>query len=131
MLSRLMYITLTLLLAINLSAQQSYVIDSVCVGSERTYRIDSDQGSTYDWFILDTLGNTLDSPADIIFPGVAATNDTSEINYTWTTVGEFDIVVTVTTANDCDTLEQGRVKVYESPFAEAGPDLTFCSTPPV
>ena len=39
---------------------QSYVIDSVCVGAERFYRHDGEEGYTYDWYIIDkNLSDTM------------------------------------------------------------------------
>ena len=53
---RLMYIVFFLVMAANLFAQESYVIDSACVGAERLYRRDGEKAYAYDWFIRDTSG---------------------------------------------------------------------------
>ena len=49
------YILMMILLVVTtmVIAQESYVIDSVCVGAERTYRRDGEAGYTYYWEIID------------------------------------------------------------------------------
>ena len=71
-----MYIWLFILLATGLAAQETYVIDSVCVGANRDYRIDGEKGSTYDWHIQDTLGNEIANPANVLFTDISAPGDT-------------------------------------------------------
>ena len=114
------------------AAQDPYVIDSVCVGANRDYRIDGEELSTYDWFILDTIGNTIANPGYTDFreddnPNPGDTIWGSEINYTWNDVGEFDILVLHYSEHGCDTFELGRVKVYEAPGVNAGVDQVVCS----
>ena len=48
-------LTIILLAVTSLVMAQEYLIDSVCVGAERFYRIDGEKGSTYDWHITDTV----------------------------------------------------------------------------
>ncbi len=110
------------------SAQESYVVDSVCVGADRTYRRDGEKLYTFDWYIRDTLGNDLDNPADIPFTDIAGTDTIwgSEITYQWLDVGQFDVVVFVYTEHGCDTLEQGQIKVFDPPEADAGDDEIIC-----
>ena len=121
---------LFLVMATSVLAQETYVIDSVCVGAERTYRRDGEAGYTYDWYILDTLGTNVANPSGIDFSEVITPGDTtwgSEITYQWIDTGIFDIVVEVYTEHSCDTLEQGRVKVYPEPEVEVGEDQTVCA----
>jgi len=117
-------------MATSVLAQETYVIDSVCVGAERTYRRDGEAGYTYDWYIRDTLGTNVANPSGIDFSEVITPGDTtwgSEITYQWIDTGIFDIVVEVYTEHGCDTLEQGRVKVYPEPEVEVGEDQTVCA----
>ena len=126
-----MYILLLLMLACNIQAQESYVIDSLCVGSERVYRIDGEKGSTWQWFIRDTLGNTIDNPPYVDFSRVNTPGDTiwgSEARYLWDSIGVFDVSVLQFSIHGCDTIEQGRVKVFDLPFATAGRDIDLCKT---
>ncbi len=120
---KLMYIGLFILMATSLAAQETYVIDSVCVGADRNYRIEGEKGSTYDWYIRDTLGNEVANPGNVDFTVVIAPGDTvwgSEINHLWDMEGIYDIVVYHYSSHGCDTLEQGRVKVYELPGVFTG-----------
>ena len=47
------YIGTMILLAASFlaAAQESYLIDSVCVGANRFYRVDGEAGSTYTWMV--------------------------------------------------------------------------------
>jgi gliding motility-associated-like protein len=128
---KLMYILLFLLMAANVAAQESYVIDSVCTGANRFYRIDTkEKGSTWEWHIKDTLGNEIANPAYTDFLIESSPGDTtwgSEINYTWNDIGVFHILTLHYSEHGCDTLEQGIVNVYEAPGAIAGDDMIICS----
>ncbi|WP_319479811.1 Ig-like domain-containing protein [uncultured Draconibacterium sp.] len=126
---KLMYIVFFLLMAANLLAQESYVIDSVCVGTERTYRRDGEAGYTYYWEIIDRqLVDTFGVP-EVPFEEDLG-NDTiygSESTMLWDTDGDYDIVVYVTSEHGCDTVEQGMVRVFPLPEARAGDDVVLCS----
>ncbi len=117
-------------MAANLFAQESYVVDSACVGAERLYRRDGEKAYAYDWFIRDTSGLVVANPAGVDFVEVISPGDTvwgNEIQYLWDVVGEFDIEVQVFTEHGCDTISSGRMKVFDLPGAVAGPGLVFCS----
>ena len=126
-----MYILLILMIAANVAAQVSYVIDGVCTGTNRFYRIDTkERGSTWEWHIKDTLGNEIANPAYSDFFIESSPGDTiwgSEINYTWNDVGVFHISTLHFSEHGCDTLEQGIVNVYEAPGAIAGNDMIICA----
>ena len=131
---KLMYIVFFLFMAANLLAQETYVIDSVCLGAYRTYRLDGEEGSTYEWNIYRTSDSSLyaaDIPyIEFVDPERPAPGDTtwgSEIDQLWDEEGEFDVEVLHWSAHGCDTVEIGRIKVYPIPEAEAGPDQTVCS----
>ena len=124
-----MYIVFFLLMAANLLAQESYVIDSVCVGAERTYRRDGEAGYTYYWEIIDRQLNDTTYVTGEDFTEINGTETTwgNEIkDYRWEVPGEYTIVVTVFSEHNCDTIEQGVVKVFEEPFVDAGPDSILC-----
>ena len=126
---KLMYIVFFLLMAANLLAQETYVIDSVCVGAQRTYAHDGEEGYTFAWEIVDRqLGDTMYVTGSD-FMDINGTDTTwgNEIEHLWDAEGEYDIIVYVTTEHGCDTLEQGMVKVFELPGVYAGPDLVLCS----
>ena len=127
-----MYILLFLLFAANLAAQVSYVIDEVCTGTNRFYRIDTkEKGSTWNWHVKDTLGNEIANPTYTDFWVESSPGDTlwgSEINYIWDNVGVFHISTLHYSEHGCDTLEQGIVNVYEAPGAIAGDDMIICPT---
>ncbi len=125
-----MYIAFFLLMAANLLAQETYVIDSVCVGAERTYRRDGEKLYTYYWDIVDRLaGDTMHNIPGVDFTEVDGIDTTwgNEITHLWDKVGDFDIVVMVTTEHGCDTVEQGMVRVFPLPEAIAGDDRVICN----
>ncbi len=124
-----MYIVFFLLMAANLLAQESYVIDSVCVGAERTYRRDGEKLYLYDWHIIDRqLTDTFEVP-EIPFEEVLGSDTTwgSQISHTWDAEGDYDILVYVTSEHGCDTVEQGVVRVFPLPEARAGEDVVLCN----
>ncbi len=126
---KLMYIIMFLLIAANVAAQGTYVIDMVCVGADRYYRINGEKGSTYEWYIKDTLGNEIAKPTNIDFWVENSNGDTtrgSEISVIWSNVGMFNLSTLHYSSHGCDTVEQGWVEVYEPPGADAGPDLMVC-----
>ena len=124
------YILMMILLVVTtmVIAQESYVIDSVCVGAERTYRRDGEAGYTYYWEIIDRQLDDTIPVLEVPFV-VDLGNDTiygSESTILWDTDGDYDIRVYVTSEHGCDTVEQGIVKVFEEPFVDAGPDSLLC-----
>ena len=136
---RLKSILTIILLAVTtlVMAQKSYLIDSVCVGAERYYRIDGEEGSTYDWHITDTVtgAEITVTPAE----GTPVTDtDTNgnpiwgnEISHFWTDEGIYRVTTYHYSEFGCDTLEQGLVRVYEGPEAFAGTGSTVCFTAPI
>ena len=126
---KLMYIVFFLFMAANLLAQETYVIDSVCVGAERTYRRDGEKLYTYYWEIVDRLASDTSYVPGVDFTEVNGTDTTwgNEITHLWDAIGDFDIVVYVTTEHGCDTVEQGMVRVFPLPEARAGGDHVLCS----
>jgi gliding motility-associated-like protein len=100
-------ILLTILLAVAYGAAgQGYVIDSVCQGAERHYRIDGEAGYTYEWSLTDPYGSKITLPE---------TADTVSINWN-RFAGNYILSVLQTSIYGCDSLELGTIKVYENPL---------------
>ena len=99
-------ILLTILIAVAYGAAgQGYVIDSVCKGAERHYRIDGEAGSTYIWTLTDPQGTTT---------RLQETADTVTINWN-VFAGEYILSTLQTSIHGCDSLELGTIKVFENP----------------
>ncbi|MDO9615576.1 MAG: hypothetical protein Q7J86_13760, partial [Bacteroidota bacterium] len=120
-----------LLLVVALQAAgDPYVIDSVCVGAERVYRVDGEPGSSYLWLLTDANNNTVDL-AGTLFSVTdpisgAITKQGSEITITWNTPGIFDLASVQISIHGCDTTQQGQIKVFDHPLAFAGSNATIC-----
>lgn len=137
---RLKYILILTLLAVTtlVTAQENYVIDSVCVGADRVYRIDNegDKASTFEWHLNDTLTGIeipIAPKEGTPFEIINSPGDTtwgSEVNIQWNDRGVYRLLTFHYSAyiDGCDTLEQGLVKVFELPVAFAGPDQQLCIT---
>ncbi|PKO95080.1 MAG: hypothetical protein CVU14_12695, partial [Bacteroidetes bacterium HGW-Bacteroidetes-9] len=94
--------------------------DSVCVGSERHYRIDGEENSTYAWRLTDPIGTVTYLPE---------TADT--ITVVWNmAAGEYIMSVTQTSIHGCDSIELGTIHVFELPQAFAGINDTLCNASP-
>ena len=98
MLKRLKYIfSMLLLIAAMQAAGQAYVIDKVCVGSTRHYRINGADKSTYEWLLYNQAGNTvtLTNKSGIPFtePDIISGKDIfgSEIVIQWVQPGTYKL----------------------------------------
>lgn len=112
-------------------AGQSYVIDEVCIGAERYYRIDGEKGSIYEWLLTDSLGTDvpLSNPSGLTFTEVVSPGDTvygNEISIIWSNTGDFTLSSIQTSAFGCDTTQAGEVIVFEQAVAYAGNLQTIC-----
>src|SRR5450759_5369273 len=119
MLNKLRYILLTILLIAASQAAGQYIIDKVCVGSVRYYRVDGESGSTYIWKLTDTLSNvtTLTSTADTVA-------------ITWNVVTGIYKLSTIqhSVVTNCDgVIELGDIEVFEQPLAFAGNPVILCA----
>lgn len=122
--ARLKHILITLLVLLSSFAglaQSRYVIDEVCVGADRYYRVDGEPGSTYTW--------TLTEPDGITVITLPETADSVHIvwNYaagpgTYSLATEQQNPVT-----GCTSIELGDIIVHDLPIAYAGPDQSLCS----
>jgi len=105
--NRLRTILLTILISVAYGAAgQGYVIDSVCQGAERHYRIDGEAGSTYTWTLTDPYGaiTTLPETADTI-------------TVIWNKyAGDYILSTLQTSIYGCDSLQLGTIKVFENPL---------------
>jgi len=120
--NRLRIILLTILLAVAYGAAgQGYVIDSVCRGAERHYRIDGEAGSIYQWTLTDPMGVSLTLPE---------TADTVTIKFDLPQ-GDYILSTLQTGIHGCDSLELGTIKVFDQPLAYAGQNLIRCNSNPV
>ncbi|HPS74491.1 MAG TPA: SprB repeat-containing protein, partial [Bacteroidales bacterium] len=122
MFKKIRYILLILLLIVATQATGQYIIDKVCVGSVRYYRVDGEAGSTYIWTLTDPLGN------QTILPSTADT-----VAITWNTVpGSYKLsTIQHSVITGCDgLLEIGDIVVYDQPLAFAGNPMIFCTPGP-
>lgn len=107
---------LLLLLGTTLQAQIA-MPDTVCVGTTKTYQVNSPGvPSTYSWKL-----NGIDQPST-----------GNSITITWTASGIYQLTVQEHAANGCDgDIRAGTVVVNPVPVANAGPDLIACFNTPV
>lgn len=132
MIKELKHIIIMILLFVAMQATgQSYVIDKVCVGSTRLYRIEGDAGSSYEWILTNDITKLkvpIPNPAGTPFTKTnGKTIYGNEISINWKDAGTFVLAAIQTSLLGCDTLEQGLVEVYELPTVLAGNPLTICS----
>jgi len=111
-------ILLTMLLAVAYGAAgQGYVIDSVCRGAERHYRVDGETGSTYMWTLTDAMGTVITLPE---------TADTVTIIWNMN-AGDYILSTLQTSIHGCDSLELGTIKVFDIPLVYAGENISICA----
>lgn len=98
---------------------QNYVIDSVCVGADREYRIDGEEGSIWIWNLEDSDGNEISNPTGNDFSDTDIDGNPvigSEINILWNVVpGIYSISVEQTSKFGCTNHELGDVEVAPLP----------------
>ena len=122
-----------LLIAALQAAGQSYVIDSVCVGTTRQYRIDGEKLSTYLWQLYDQAGNTvtLTNAAGTPFAETSPEKYGSELEILWNQPGIFRLEAIQYSEFGCDTLQQGLIKVFDQPVVFPGNPIALCAGTPV
>ena len=126
-------IMMLLLIAALQAAGASYVIDKVCLGTQRQYRIDGETGSTYLWQLTNSAGNpvTLPNPSGTIFtttdPITGQPKVGSEVIIQWNQAGTFMLTAIQYSSFGCDTLQQGEVMVYAQPAVYAGNPINICA----
>jgi gliding motility-associated-like protein len=113
---------ITLLSGLGSYGQTPYVIDEVCVGADRHYRVDGEAGSTYIWTLTNPDATTITLPE---------TGDA--VNIVWNVPAGVYSLSTVqhNPVTGCDgLLELGTITVYDGPVAYAGPDQRLCTPAP-
>lgn len=125
---RLNYIVLMILLFVaTTAAGDPYVIDKVCQGALRTYRVDGEPGLTYTWKLTDPVGNPVTIPAGKPFVETDGTVG-SEIDIKWTyDPGIYIMTVEKQSEYNCASDTLGIVEVLPIPQVNAGPDLAVCA----
>jgi len=107
-----------LLLATNwLAAQEIPVLDTVCQGAVRYYRVDGEPGSTYTWKLTHPS-----SQIDTLL------SDADTVAMTWNyPTGTYLMESIQHSVENCDALAVfGHVIIVESPIVFAGPDSSIC-----
>jgi len=134
-----------LLMAANAAAQESYVIDSVCQGAERIYRIEGEKSSDWIWKVHDADSTEVDIIANETgtgFSGINTDGDSiwgSEVEITWAVdtgtyylsveqTSNYISVVDGETYIHCVNHELGEVIVLPGPDAFAGDDIIACAS---
>ncbi|HAH23484.1 MAG TPA: hypothetical protein DCL77_06970 [Prolixibacteraceae bacterium] len=122
-----------LLIAALQAVGEDYVIDKVCVGSIRHYRVEGEQGSTYTWLLTNSsdVKVPLDNEGGQEFTGKDADGFPTygnEATIQWKTAGTYQLKVIQISVYNCDTIEQGSVEVFDLPLAFAGNSLSICSS---
>ncbi|MGQ7868168.1 Ig-like domain-containing protein [Sunxiuqinia sp. sy24] len=132
--NRLKYILMLLMLTVTaqVMAQKSYVIDEVCIGAERTYRIDGEEGSSWEWQLRAADGTemALTNSAGADFSDTDAQGQAiygSEITINWNVApGTYSLSTEQTSTFGCENHELGTIEVFPIPMADAGSDQTIC-----
>ena len=121
-----------LLIAALQAAGTSYVIDRVCLGAERHYRIDGEVGSTYIWQLTDSIGKpvALANQSGVSFTGTDPVTGLlkvgSEIIIQWKNPGNYELAALQYSSFGCDTLQQGIVQVFSQPIVSGGNPFAIC-----
>lgn len=114
MFKRKQHISIWLLLLVSTvqSKAQIAMPDTVCMGTNRTYKVnDAATPSTYTWKVDGTL----------------QTSTKNDINITWNIPGTYLLTVQEHANNGCDgDIRSGYVYVLPPPVANAGPDAVVC-----
>lgn len=130
---RLNYIfAILLLLAAIQAAGQDMVIEQVCKGAKRIYRVEGEQGSAYTWMLYNSSDNELPLPNKNgrNFTQTDPDGEThylNEISIQLDYAGVYRLKVIQESANYCDTTDQGFIEVYDQPFVIANNPPAICT----
>lgn len=121
-LTHILTLLIALLAGLSALAQSPYVIDVVCVGAERHYKVDGEPGSTYVWMLTDAAG---------VIDTLPETADTVTIRWN-VPIGIYYLsTIQHDTATGCDgLLEIGYIEVIDGPVAYAGDSVKLCLPEP-
>ncbi len=105
-------VLMVMLLGIRQTFAQIAMPDTVCVGTNRIYKVNAaTTPSTYTWKI----------------DGITQSSTSNEINITWNIAGTFLLTVQEHANNGCDgDIRSGLVNVIAPPVPNAGPDAVIC-----
>lgn len=93
---------------------QAYVIDTICPGTVRVYRVDGEKDSEYVWMIDNKpILNPEVKPFTKVDPITGLEMSGSEITYQWEKLGSFTLSVSQRLYDHCDTLTHGVVEVID------------------
>jgi gliding motility-associated-like protein len=114
MFKRIQHISICLMLLFSATQTMAQIAmpDTVCIGTNRTYRVnDPSVPSTYTWKI----------------DGVTQGSIKNDISIAWNTPGKFLLTVQEHANNGCDgDIRSGLIYVMPLPVANAGPDVIVC-----
>lgn len=118
MIQRFRYIGLLILLLLaGRMAAQVPVLDSVCPGALRHYRVNGQAASTYSWILAEPSGVSTVQPS---------TADTVEILWNYAP-GTYILKVVQHPLYGCDAdTVYGQIHLFDQPFVDAGPDGQIC-----
>ncbi|HLO91178.1 MAG TPA: T9SS type B sorting domain-containing protein [Lentimicrobium sp.] len=121
-LTQILLLTISLIANLASFAQTPYVIDVVCLDSERHYRVDGEAGSSYTWMLTDPAG---------IVTTLPETADTVTIQWNMGTGIYLLSTIQHDSLTGCDgLLEVGTIEVIDGPVAFAGTDVSLCIAEP-
>ncbi len=118
------------------SAGQDIVIEQVCVGASRHYRVEGEQASVYTWLLYNSSDVEIPLPNNVSkggrsFIDTEADGDIhymNEIIIQWNIAGVYKLkVIQEALGSGCDTIDQGFVEVFEQPTVIAGNPLSICA----
>lgn len=119
-----------LLFVATTAAGDPYVIDKVCQGALRTYRVDGEPNLTYTWNLTDSAGNPVTIPTASKFIDTDSSGNPvegSEIDIKWTyNPGIYTMKVEKQSQFNCSIDTVGIIEVLPVPKVDAGPDLVVC-----
>ncbi|MDX9909754.1 MAG: hypothetical protein RBS23_09860, partial [Mariniphaga sp.] len=140
---RLAYILLMMfLVAAQAAAQDVNVVDVVCQKSERTYRIDGEEDSVWEWKLeFEEDDGTITEVVPMLFEANDFSEERngdyiwgSEITILWDLSsgsldpGIYNLSVEQTSIHGCINHQFGQIEVIPAPTAFAGNDMTVCAT---
>ena len=140
---RLAYILLMMfLVAAQAAAQDVNVVDVVCQKSERTYRIDGEEDSVWEWKLeFEEADGTITEVVPMLFEANDFSEERngdsilcSEITILWDLSsdildpGIYNLSVEQTSIHKCFSHKLGQIEVIPAPTAFAGNDTTVCAT---
>ncbi|OFX56892.1 MAG: hypothetical protein A2066_06070 [Bacteroidetes bacterium GWB2_41_8] len=125
-----------LLVAAIQAAGQDIIIEPVCVGATRQYRVEGEQASVYTWELYNTSDLKIQLPNNVSNSGrsFTQTDPDGDIHYMneiiiqWNIVGVYKLkVIQEAFGSGCDIIDHGFIEVFEQPTVMAGNPLSICA----